>query len=71
MDLNKTINELMNGSEDELVQGVIELIYVCAERMYEVGEDNPTTMREPVESALKALGNAKEACQSVLEALYK
>ena len=67
----QTINELlpMNGSEDELVQGMIELLDGCAERMCEVGEDEWTTMKEPVESALKALYNAKDACRSVLEAL--
>ena len=71
MNLNKTINELLpvDGSEDELMQGVIELLAECFDRIYGVGEDNWTVMREPVWNALKALDCAKAACQSVLEAL--
>lgn len=73
MDLNKTINELLpvDGSEDELVEGVIELLKECADRIHGVGEDNLTVMREPVRNAVAKLDEARAACRSVLEALYK
>lgn len=75
MNMNKTLNELLplpnDCSEDELVRAVVEMLRECADRIYWVGDDNWTIMKEPVMTALNKIGEATDACESVLKKLHE